>query len=87
MTAMLSALPRVEAPGNFEFGFRRASRQDVESNAMGFRSVLKLAAPLALILVVTAFVFFTGRFRGRSSGCRGISKGKAVGGESDGSIS
>ena len=56
---MLSALPRVEAPANFEFGVRAkiASGGRSRSPLIPF---LKIAAPLALILLVTTFVFYYG---------------------------
>lgn len=61
VTALLSALPRVEAPGNFEFGVRAriAAGQDVKARA-SLIPFLKLAAPLTLLLAITGFVFFYG---------------------------
>ena len=55
---LLSALPRVEAPGNFEFGVKaRIAAGEVHpgKNPFGF---VKVVAPLALVLVVALFGLF-----------------------------
>ncbi len=61
VASMLSALPRVNAPENFEFGVKAkiAARKDVQG---GVRIVpfLKVAAPLCLLLVFGAFFLFYG---------------------------
>jgi len=57
VTALLNALPRVEAPGNFEFGVkaRIAGRSSVKPS---FAPFIRVAAPLMLLLVVGGFVIF-----------------------------
>ena len=59
VTALLGSLPRVAAPGNFEFGVRAkiAERRSTDARSSLLRH-LKIAAPPALLLVVTGLVFF-----------------------------
>jgi hypothetical protein len=74
--ALLNALPRVEAPGNFEFGVRAriAARREKKQDGI-LTPLLKIAAPLALILVVTGLVFFYGTIpQGTSPSETGSSK-------------
>ena len=52
--AMVGALPRVEAPSNFEFRVKAGIAKGSPSR-FAFLPVLKTAAPLALILVVVGF--------------------------------
>jgi hypothetical protein len=54
VAAMLSALPRVEAPSNFEFRVKAGIANGSPSRST-FLPFLKTAAPLALILVVVTF--------------------------------
>ena len=57
VSAMLSALPRVEAPGNFEFRVKAGIANGSRSRFPLF-PFLKVAAPLALVLVVVTFGLF-----------------------------
>jgi membrane-associated protease RseP (regulator of RpoE activity) len=59
VTTLLGALPRVEAPGDFDFGVRAKIAQG-RGRRTGVLPLLKLAAPLALLLVITGFVFYYG---------------------------
>ena len=59
LTALLSALPRVEAPGNFEFRVK-ASIAGGRTPRTSLVPFLKLVAPLSLVLLVGAFVIFYG---------------------------
>jgi hypothetical protein len=54
---LLAALPRVEAPANFEFGLKAkiAARNEPRASLIPF---VKVAAPLALVLVVGALIVF-----------------------------
>ena len=58
VVALLSALPRVEAPSNFEFGVKAKIAKGAPRSGRSLIPFLKLAAPLSLLLVVGAFVFF-----------------------------
>ena len=58
VAGLLSALPRVEAPANFEFGVKAKIANGRVVSRAGFISFLKLAAPMSLLLVVGAFIFF-----------------------------
>ena len=58
VVALLSALPRVEAPSNFEFGVKAKIAQGAPRSGGSLIPFLKLAAPLSLLLIVGAFVFF-----------------------------
>ena len=61
VAALLSALPRVEAPGNFEFGVRaKIAAGESAGSRWSLLTLLKVTAPLALLLVVTAIVFLYG---------------------------
>src|SRR5688572_25753617 len=57
---LLAALPRVEAPPNFEYGVKAKIAARSESGRTRFFPFLKIAAPLALVLVVASFVFYFG---------------------------
>ncbi|HUS00041.1 MAG TPA: PDZ domain-containing protein [Pyrinomonadaceae bacterium] len=57
VAALLNSLPRVEAPNNFEFGVRARIAKGAVSPA-SYAPFWKVAAPSALILLVTAFAFF-----------------------------
>lgn len=57
---LLGALPRVEAPANFEFGVSaRIAAGDVSPQA-SLVPFLKIAAPLSFVLLLAAFVIFYG---------------------------
>lgn len=57
---LLGALPRVEAPANFEFGVKaRIAAGDVSPQA-SVVPFLKIAAPLSFVLLLAAFVIFYG---------------------------
>ena len=56
VASMLSALPRVEAPANFEFRVKAGVAKGKPSDSV-FLPLLKTAAPLALILVVVTLGF------------------------------
>jgi len=57
VSAMLSALPRAEAPANFEFRVKAGIAKGSPSQ-FAFLPLLKTAAPLALILVALMFGIF-----------------------------
>lgn len=61
IASMLSALPRIDAPDNFEFGVKAkiAARRDVQGGVR-ILPFLKVAAPLCLLLVIGAFFVFYG---------------------------
>lgn len=59
IAAMLNALPRVDAPENFEFRVRARIAEGSTSRATLF-PFLKIAAPLSLVLLIFAFVVFYG---------------------------
>lgn len=57
---LLGALPRVEAPANFEFGVKaRIAAGDVTPQA-SLVPFLKIAAPLSFVVLLAAFVIFYG---------------------------
>jgi hypothetical protein len=59
VTALLNALPRVQAPDNFEFGVKaKIARHGQTSSAL--TPFLKLAAPFGLVLVMGVIVLFYG---------------------------
>ena len=58
IAALLNELPRVEAPGNFEFGVK-ARIAAGEPSRVSLIPFLKVAAPLVLLLAVGAFAFFS----------------------------
>jgi len=61
VAALLSALPRVEAPANFEFLVKARIAEGAAPRA-SLVPFLKLAAPLSLVLVVALFlIFYSGR--------------------------
>jgi hypothetical protein len=64
---LLSALPRVEAPGDFEFGVKAKIAAGNSRSRSGLFSFLKVAAPLSLILVIGAFVMYYGTLPGNES--------------------
>ena len=64
---LLSALPRVEAPGNFEFGVKAKIAAGNSRSRSGMFSFLKVAAPLSLVLVIGAFVMYYGTLPGNES--------------------
>ena len=59
VTSLLSTLPRVQAPDNFEFGVKAkiARRKQATSSLTPF---LKLAAPFGLVLLIGVIVLFYG---------------------------
>lgn len=57
VAALLSALPRVEAPKDFEFRVRARIAEGIAPRA-SLMPFLKIAAPLSLVLVVVAFLIF-----------------------------
>src|SRR5688572_30074814 len=64
---MLSALPRVEAPANFEFGVKAKIAAGNSVSRSGLFSLLKVAAPLSLVLLIGAFVVYYGTLPGDES--------------------
>lgn len=57
---MLSALPRVSAPANFEMHLKaRIARRSTPSRS-GFYSAMKVAAPASLLVAIAGFLFFSG---------------------------
>jgi membrane-associated protease RseP (regulator of RpoE activity) len=62
---MLSALPRVEAPKNFEFRVKARIAEGSAPRSALF-PFLKIAAPLALVLLIGAFVIFYGLLPGQA---------------------
>lgn len=59
---LLSALPRVEAPANFEFGVKARMAARRSTPRSGMLPFLKIAAPLCLVLIVAGFVLFFGSY-------------------------
>lgn len=59
VAAMLNALPRVEAPENFEFRVKARIAQGAAPRTTLF-PFLRVAAPLTLVLLIGAFVVFYG---------------------------
>jgi hypothetical protein len=57
---MLGSLKRVEAPANFEFGMRAKIAAGAPKTRASLIPFVKLAAPLALVLIVGAVVLFYG---------------------------
>ena len=57
---MLGSLKRVEAPANFEFGVRARIAAGAPQTRSSLIPFVKLAAPIALVLLVGAFVLFYG---------------------------
>ena len=55
---LLGALPRAEAPSNFEFGMKARIAADDAGSRASLIPFLKVAAPLTLVLLVAAFVIF-----------------------------
>jgi len=59
---LLGGLKRVEAPSNFDFGVRARIANGAPAQGSRLVPILKLAAPLALILIVaTIIVLYSGR--------------------------
>ena len=59
VTALLNALPRVQAPDNFEFGVRAKIARRGQTTS-GLTPFLKLAAPFGLVLLIGVIVLFYG---------------------------
>jgi len=57
---LLRALPRAEAPSNFEFGVKARISAGVASRPGQLFRLLKVAAPLTLVLLVAGIVMFYG---------------------------
>ena len=57
---LLGALPRVEAPANFEFGVKARIAAGNRSPQASLVPFLKVAAPLSFVLLLAAFVIFYG---------------------------
>jgi hypothetical protein len=57
---LLGALPRVEAPANFEFGVKARIAAGAASPQASLVPFLKIAAPLSFVLLLAAFVIFYG---------------------------
>ncbi|MBA3351484.1 MAG: hypothetical protein H0U23_03510, partial [Blastocatellia bacterium] len=67
VAGLLRELPRVEAPGDFDFGVKaRIAAANSKPNT-SFLPFLKVAAPLSLLLVVGAFVILYGTLPGDTS--------------------
>jgi len=67
VAVLLRKLPRVEAPGDFDFGVKaRIAAANSKPNT-SFLPFLKVAAPLSLLLVVGAFVILYGTLPGDTS--------------------
>ncbi len=60
IAALLRTLPRVEAPGDFDFGVKGKIASAKSKPSTSFLPFLKVAAPLSLLLLVAAFVLFYG---------------------------
>ena len=60
IAALLRAMPRVEAPGNFEFGVKAKIAAAGRRSGWNLFPFLKVAAPLSLVLLVVASVMFYG---------------------------
>lgn len=63
VSELLGALPRVEAPANFEFGVKARIASGVKPRSPIF-PFLKVAAPLTFVLLVGALVIFYGMLPG-----------------------
>ena len=59
VAALLNALPRVQAPENFEFGVKAKIARHGQTSS-GLTPFLKLAAPFGLVLVMGVIVLFYG---------------------------
>jgi hypothetical protein len=57
---LLAALPRVEAPANFEFGVKARIASGEQKGGSALFTFLKVAVPLSLILAVGGFAIFYG---------------------------
>ncbi|MEP6705262.1 MAG: PDZ domain-containing protein, partial [Acidobacteriota bacterium] len=57
---LLRALPRVEAPKNFDFGVKAKIAGRVAPRRAGLVPILKVAAPLSLLFAVAGFGIFYG---------------------------
>ncbi|MEO6334147.1 MAG: PDZ domain-containing protein [Pyrinomonadaceae bacterium] len=57
---LLRALPRVEAPKNFDFGVKAKIAGRVAPRRAGLVPLLKIAAPLSLVFAVAGFGIFYG---------------------------
>jgi hypothetical protein len=57
---LLGALPRVEAPENFEFGVKAKIAAGNSHTSLGILRWIKVAAPVGLVLLIAAFVVFYG---------------------------
>lgn len=55
---MLGSLKRVEAPSNFEFGIRARIANGAPAEKWSLVPILKVAAPLSLVLIVAMSVIF-----------------------------
>lgn len=61
---LLAALPRVEAPANFDFGVKARIAAGGPKRRSAIFPFLKVAVPLSLVLLIGAFVFFYGTMPG-----------------------
>lgn len=68
VAALLGALPRAEAPANFEFGVKAGISNRVPTTRSGMLPFLKLAAPLGLVLLVGGLVLFFGSYPAATDG-------------------
>ncbi len=66
VAALLSTLPRVEAPGDFDFGVKARIAATSSRPRTSFLPFLKVAAPLSLLLMVGAFVLLYGTLPGNT---------------------
>ena len=60
---LLGSLQRVEAPSNFEFGMRAKMAAGAPERRSSLLTILKVAAPLSLVLVVVTLVLLYGSWR------------------------
>ncbi len=66
VASLLGQLPRVEAPGDFDFGVRARIAAANSTRQTSFLPFLKVAAPLSLLLLVGTFVILYGFMPGET---------------------
>ncbi len=64
VVALLGALPRVEAPGDFDFGVKAKIAAGAPRSTASLLPFWKVAAPLGFVFLVAAFVIFNGTLPG-----------------------
>ena len=65
---LLGALPRVDAPANFEFGVKARIATQQSRPQSSLLPFLKIAAPLTLVVLVAAFIVLYGVMPGGETG-------------------